>query len=154
MTREEILREAARALSKDIWSLHRSQRLLFSETPGTDSISHLILRHMAPLLEGGELEPCKTCRGRGSIRNPPRTEMFKSGFEIGEDADPAKPCPDCGEEEKPCGRCGGDEVVTVCDKCLKEDCWHGEFMCDEARHAGTVEKPCPDCADEKGGGDG
>ena len=34
-----------------------------------------------------------------------------------------------------------DRMVTVCDKCLQASCWHGIFMCDEARYAGTVEKP-------------
>ena len=32
------------------------------------------------------------------------------------------------------------KLITVCDKCLRASCWHGEFMCDEARSAGTVEK--------------
>jgi hypothetical protein len=31
-------------------------------------------------------------------------------------------------------------TVTVCDACLKASCWQGEFMCDDARSAGTVEK--------------
>ena len=31
-------------------------------------------------------------------------------------------------------------LVTVCDACLRAACWHGIFMCDEARDAGTVEK--------------
>jgi hypothetical protein len=30
--------------------------------------------------------------------------------------------------------------ITVCDKCFMASCWHGEFMCDDARYAGTVEK--------------
>lgn len=30
--------------------------------------------------------------------------------------------------------------VTVCDKCLRASCWQGDFYCDEARTAGTVEK--------------
>lgn len=33
-----------------------------------------------------------------------------------------------------------DDVVTVCDKCLRACCWQGEFMCDDARTAGTVER--------------
>ena len=33
-----------------------------------------------------------------------------------------------------------DRLVTVCDKCLRASCWHGEFMCDDARSAGTVQK--------------
>jgi hypothetical protein len=33
-----------------------------------------------------------------------------------------------------------DRKITVCDKCLCACCWHGEFMCDEAKYAGTVEK--------------
>ena len=31
------------------------------------------------------------------------------------------------------------DTVTVCDKCLRASCWKGEFMCEEARTAGTVE---------------
>ena len=31
-------------------------------------------------------------------------------------------------------------LVTVCDQCLQDSCWHGEFMCDAARTAGTTEK--------------
>jgi len=30
--------------------------------------------------------------------------------------------------------------VTVCDHCLRACCWQGEFMCDEARGAGTTTK--------------
>ena len=30
--------------------------------------------------------------------------------------------------------------VTVCDKCFRASCWQGEFMCEDARTAGTVEK--------------
>lgn len=30
--------------------------------------------------------------------------------------------------------------VTVCDKCFRACCWQGEFMCDAARTAGTVDK--------------
>lgn len=33
-----------------------------------------------------------------------------------------------------------EPTITVCDKCLQASCWQGEFMCDEARNAGTVEK--------------
>lgn len=29
--------------------------------------------------------------------------------------------------------------MTVCDKCFRRECWEGEFMCDEAGTAGTVE---------------
>lgn len=32
------------------------------------------------------------------------------------------------------------KTVTVCANCLCASCWHGIFMCDEAKHAGTVEK--------------
>jgi epoxyqueuosine reductase QueG len=32
-----------------------------------------------------------------------------------------------------------DEIV-VCDKCFRACCWHGEFMCDGARSAGTTKK--------------
>lgn len=30
--------------------------------------------------------------------------------------------------------------VTVCDNCFRACCWQGIFMCDESRHAGTVDK--------------
>ena len=30
-------------------------------------------------------------------------------------------------------------TITVCDKCLRACCWQGQFMCDDARGAGTVE---------------
>lgn len=32
------------------------------------------------------------------------------------------------------------DKVTVCDKCLRACCWHGEFMCDAARNAGITVK--------------
>lgn len=31
-----------------------------------------------------------------------------------------------------------NKLVEVCDKCLRACCWHGEFMCDESRNAGTI----------------
>ncbi len=30
-------------------------------------------------------------------------------------------------------------LVTVCSVCLCASCWQGEFMCEEARTASTVE---------------
>lgn len=36
---------------------------------------------------------------------------------------------------KPCPK-----TIAVCDKCFKASCWHGTWMCDKARHAGTIEK--------------
>ena len=30
--------------------------------------------------------------------------------------------------------------IVVCDKCLRASCWHGYFMCDDAKEAGIVEK--------------
>ena len=27
-------------------------------------------------------------------------------------------------------------LVLVCDHCLRACCWYGEFMCNDARHAG------------------
>lgn len=35
-------------------------------------------------------------------------------------------------------------TVTVCDKCLQASCWNGEFMCQESRDAGVVEKTIPE----------
>lgn len=32
------------------------------------------------------------------------------------------------------------EMITVCDKCFRACCWQGEFMCEDSRTAGTVEK--------------
>ena len=34
----------------------------------------------------------------------------------------------------------GETLVTVCDTCLTASCWHGEFMCDNNKTAGTVKK--------------
>lgn len=34
-----------------------------------------------------------------------------------------------------------DRLVTVCSECLQASCWHGEFMCQKAVSAGTIEKP-------------
>lgn len=31
-----------------------------------------------------------------------------------------------------------DYLVTVCSACRCASCWHGEFMCDASRTAGTV----------------
>lgn len=33
-----------------------------------------------------------------------------------------------------------DDIVIVCAECLRACCWHGEFMCDNARDADIVEK--------------
>ena len=33
-----------------------------------------------------------------------------------------------------------EKTITVCSACHRACCWHGEFMCDEARDAGTEEK--------------
>lgn len=33
-----------------------------------------------------------------------------------------------------------DKMVTVCDACMRACCWQGEFMCDYADMAGTVER--------------
>jgi len=33
-----------------------------------------------------------------------------------------------------------EELIVVCDKCLRASCWHGLFMCDESQDAGTTEK--------------
>jgi hypothetical protein len=33
-----------------------------------------------------------------------------------------------------------DRLVTVCSACLKASCWNYEFVCEEYRTAGTVEK--------------
>lgn len=33
-----------------------------------------------------------------------------------------------------------DKYVEVCAECLTASCWHGEFMCEKAQHAGTVLK--------------
>lgn len=34
-----------------------------------------------------------------------------------------------------------DRLVTVCANCNQACCWHGEFLCEEARVSGTVELP-------------
>lgn len=33
-----------------------------------------------------------------------------------------------------------EQTITVCSECLQASCWQGEFYCDNARTAGTVEK--------------
>lgn len=32
-----------------------------------------------------------------------------------------------------------EQLVTVCDQCLKASCWQGEFFCDDYQTAGTFE---------------
>ncbi len=32
-----------------------------------------------------------------------------------------------------------DMLITVCSECERACCWQGEFMCDDARLAGTVD---------------
>ena len=32
-----------------------------------------------------------------------------------------------------------DYYVTVCSVCRRASCWHGEFMCQQAQGAGTVD---------------
>ena len=34
-----------------------------------------------------------------------------------------------------------DYYVTVCADCKTASCWHGEFMCDTAKTASTVDIP-------------
>ena len=34
----------------------------------------------------------------------------------------------------------GDRKVEVCSECLCASCWHGEFLCEKSRDAGTVYK--------------
>ena len=34
-----------------------------------------------------------------------------------------------------------DRMVTVCDSCFCASCWHGIFMCDVAKTAGTIDLP-------------
>jgi len=31
-------------------------------------------------------------------------------------------------------------LITVCDKCFRACCWHGELMCQDSREAGTIQK--------------
>ena len=37
-----------------------------------------------------------------------------------------------------------EQIVTVCDACLMACCWQGEFMCEDARFAGTIDKTVGD----------
>lgn len=30
------------------------------------------------------------------------------------------------------------QLVEVCDSCLRVCCWYGEFICDDAKGAGTI----------------
>ena len=34
-----------------------------------------------------------------------------------------------------------DDLVTVCDRCLRATCWQGVFLCDDAYASGIVKKP-------------
>jgi plasmid maintenance system antidote protein VapI len=47
----------------------------------------------------------------------------------------------CGEAEPAGEAVEPGQLVTVCHKCYRASCWQGEFMCDEAAHAGTVDLP-------------
>lgn len=33
-----------------------------------------------------------------------------------------------------------ERLITVCSWCLRASCWHGEFFCDHAQTAGTVQR--------------
>ena len=37
-----------------------------------------------------------------------------------------------------------ERLVTVCSACLRASCWQGQFMCDAAQGAGTVERTVSD----------
>ena len=39
-----------------------------------------------------------------------------------------------------------EKIVEVCDSCLRACCWYGEFMCDNAKNAGTVRKTTTELA--------
>lgn len=41
---------------------------------------------------------------------------------------------------------GGPEYITVCAACYRACCWQGSLMCDNAKHAGTLEKSRHDLA--------
>lgn len=34
-----------------------------------------------------------------------------------------------------------ERLITVCAACLRASCWQGEFYCEDARRAGTIEMP-------------
>lgn len=34
-----------------------------------------------------------------------------------------------------------ERTITVCDKCRRACCWQGQFMCDDAQTAGTIDLP-------------
>ena len=33
-----------------------------------------------------------------------------------------------------------ERIIMVCEACERACCWQGNFMCDDARHAGTAKK--------------
>jgi len=33
-----------------------------------------------------------------------------------------------------------ERIIIVCEACERACCWQGNFMCDDARHAGTAKK--------------
>lgn len=35
---------------------------------------------------------------------------------------------------------GDSRTITVCDRCLRASCWQGDFLCENSKNAGTVEK--------------
>ncbi len=34
-----------------------------------------------------------------------------------------------------------ERMVTVCNSCFRASCWHGEFMCEGNKSAGTKQVP-------------
>lgn len=49
--------------------------------------------------------------------------------------------------EETCTRCGG-HPREVCDECGQHACWEGEFMCENAKWAGTVIGPPRDIPEQ------
>lgn len=44
-----------------------------------------------------------------------------------------------------CDECKGVGKVVVCDACLDQSCWRGEWLCEKSRNAGVTTKDCPHC---------
>ena len=68
----------------------------------------------------------------GTVRD--RSDIWAAlGEQVKEWSAKAEAHPRCAERD-------AERLVTVCDACLQASCWQGEFMCQEAQGAGTVQK--------------
>jgi hypothetical protein len=91
-------------------------------------------------------ETCKSClhysHNRGSEgrsrKKFPKCGLMRALWTNGPGTDIKASSPACSKFE-PAGK-GLDRRVIVCDACLQASCFHGLFMCDQAREAGITVK--------------